>query len=99
MSVSRVLLASYLYYIKDHSMMEDHEFDMMCRKLHARWDTIEHPHKHLLDKEGLKAGTAYHLNELDYPQIIRLTGDMVIHYHNQGRDYLFWLENQFGGGE
>lgn len=33
--------------------------------LETHWETIEHPHKHLIDKDFLKSG--YHL---EYPEIV-----------------------------
>jgi len=64
------LMASYLYYIENESMMYDHEYDYLCKFIYDNFDNIQHRHKYLIDKESLKAGTGYKLNKEDYPQIV-----------------------------
>ena len=51
--------------------MSDEDYDMMCKVLLDNYDTIEHPHKHLIDKESLRAGTGFNLKESDYPLIVK----------------------------
>lgn len=69
--VGKYLVTSYLYYHCDISVISDEEYDDICRELHDGFEDIEHPHKHLLDKDSLAAGTAYHLTATDYPFIVR----------------------------
>lgn len=56
--VSAYLIYSFLY-------------DVLCADLLARFDDIRHPHKHLLDKDALRAGSAYHLATHQYPAVVR----------------------------
>lgn len=90
--IGKILVASYLYYHKDFSLMDDTEFDMLCKNAYDNWDTINHPHKHLLDQESLKAGTLYHLDETDYPLIVRTIGDTIVNWVNLGKDYIEYLK-------
>jgi|TARA_B110000285_G_C14521278_1_gene336663 hypothetical protein len=55
------LMSSYLYYKKDKSVLSDGDYDMLCKRLYKEWDNVKHPHKHLIDKESLLAGTGYQL--------------------------------------
>lgn len=47
--------------------MTDDAFDLLCVRLLERYDYIEHPHMHLIDKGMLEAGTGYYIREQDYP--------------------------------
>jgi NAD-dependent DNA ligase len=42
-------------------IIEDTEYDEICRELKEKWDSVEHYHKHLIDKQSLGAGTGYEL--------------------------------------
>jgi len=42
-------------------IIEDTEYDEICRELKEKWDSVEHYHKHLIDKQSLGAGTGYQL--------------------------------------
>ena len=53
------LMSSYLYYEHDKNVIDDTQFDYLCKKLYDNWDSVEHMHKHLLDKDNLKAGSGY----------------------------------------
>ena len=59
MLVPYYLMLSYLYYEKDISLIDDEEFDQMCKTLLEKYDEIEHMHKPLVKKENLTAGTGY----------------------------------------
>lgn len=63
------LMTSWLYYHRDISIISDTLYDWMCKELLVRWDTLEHRHKHLIDKGMLEAGTGFNLREDDYPGI------------------------------
>ncbi len=65
--VSWFLSASFLYYCRDISLLTDAYYDELCRDLAARWDGIEHQHKHLVDRAALDAGTGFYLTEDRYP--------------------------------
>lgn len=63
------LMASYLYYnINIESPMSDEEYDILCKRLYDEWDEIEHPHKHLIERDSLKSGTGYYINK--YPMMV-----------------------------
>lgn len=56
-------MASYLYYVHDESAIPDVTFDYLCKQLLERFDTFEHPHKYLVTKGDLDAGTGFRLTE------------------------------------
>lgn len=43
--VTFYLMASYLYYQCEVSLMSDTEYDKICVRLDAEWEEITHPHK------------------------------------------------------
>ena len=59
MLIPYYLMFSYLYYVKHISLIEDTEFDQMCKTLLEKLDGLTHMHKHLVKKENLTAGTGY----------------------------------------
>jgi NAD-dependent DNA ligase len=67
--VTFYLMASYLYYQCDISLMADSEYDKICKRLLAEWDSIEHVHKKVIDYDSLGATTGFTLRLHDYPLI------------------------------
>lgn len=65
------LMASYLYYIHDESLLSDEVYDEVCARLSYLFKTLTHVHKHKIDSGALKAGTAFHMKEEDYPTIVK----------------------------
>ena len=61
-------MLSYLYYVKNISLIEDTEFDQMCKTLLGKLDSLTHMHKHLVKKESLTAGTGY---DIKYTNMIK----------------------------
>ncbi len=61
MLVPYYLMLSYLYYEENESIVDDIEYDTICKRLYNEWDNIEHHHKHLVDRSSLAAGTGYHM--------------------------------------
>ena len=59
MLVPYYLMYSYLYYEKNESIVNDAEYDMICKRLYDEWENVEHYHKHLVDRDSLIAGTGY----------------------------------------
>ena len=55
MLIPYYLMFSYLYYVKNISLIEDTEFDQMCKTLLEKLDGLTHMHKHLVQKENLTA--------------------------------------------
>jgi len=72
--ISWYLMSAYAYYVQDEPMTDDHSFDYLCKALLENFDDLpNHPHKHLLTRDNLKAGT--YLGE--YPNMLK---DSVSHY-------------------
>ena len=61
MLVPYYLMHSYLYYVINEPIISDMEYDELCKELKDKWDSVEHYHKHLIDKQSLGAGTGYQL--------------------------------------
>ena len=59
MLVPYYLMFSYLYYKKDISLIDDTEYDNLCKTLFDKFEEVKHFHKHLIKKENLTAGTGY----------------------------------------
>ncbi len=68
--ISYYLMSSYLYYHEDKSVLSDNDFDIMCKRILEKWKEIKHPHKPLVKKKSLEAGTGYK---------IRRYTDLIIH--------------------
>lgn len=77
--ISKYMMCSYAYYELNHPLISDGEFDSLARELLETIDDLpDHPHKDLLDKETLSAGT--YLGE--YPEIVK---SATIRYINENR--------------
>lgn len=75
--VVKYLLASYLYYIHDSSIMEDPEFDALAKYLLDNPDVhASHPHGELISKDDLEAGTLL-LKHEEYPMILRYAAKRI----------------------
>ena len=68
MLIPYYLMLSYLYYEKNITLIDDTEFDQMCKTLLDKYDDVEHMHKHLVKKESLTAGTGY---DIKYTEMIK----------------------------
>lgn len=53
--------------------------------VNGNYGKIEHHHKHLVTKEGLKAGSGYYLKDTDYPLIVKVTTEKMIEDVNTWR--------------
>lgn len=76
--VEQYLVHSYIYYELFDQLIADHEFDQLCRWMLEHFDALEHPHKGLVGKEALAAGTAHHLMYKFPEDIKRIAADMMI---------------------
>lgn len=65
------LIASYAYYHLDMPVISDDLYDQLAKEMLERWDEIEHPHKHLITRDHLRAGSLYDLAADDYPNITK----------------------------
>ncbi len=78
MLVAWYLMASWLYYHKDQSLLSDPFYDAICRELDRLWDEIDHPHTAIVDRAGLKAGTAYAIPATAYPAIVKGAAERLV---------------------
>jgi hypothetical protein len=73
--VSFYMMASYGYYVRNFSIIYDEDYDQLCVEILERFDSIDHPHKHLIEVESLKAGTGY---ALQYPERVINAYEMLV---------------------
>ena len=73
--MSTWMVASYLYYIRYESVMEDSAYDDICKRLLECYDDITHEHKRFVSKEDLQAGTGFTLRQKDYPRIVVIVAE------------------------
>ena len=72
------LMASYLYYHHHESLLSDGYYDQLACDILAQYDHLTHPHKHLLTRGDLEAGTLYALAADDYPLMTRAAAKAVV---------------------
>lgn len=65
------LMASYLYYHTNQSLLSDEYYDKLSKELLSRWDQVEHRHKYLITKDDLIAGSLFTLKEENYPEMCK----------------------------
>ena len=65
------LMASYLYYQHDISLLSDGLYDEMAKAMLNAWDELKHPHKRLIDRAALETGSLHNLAAEDYPTIVK----------------------------
>ena len=66
--ISWFMIASYAYYHLDSSVMSDYDFDYLVKRIIDNWEDINHPHKNLIEKSNLDAGSGYDIN---FPLMVR----------------------------
>lgn len=71
--IARYLMSAYAYYEQDDPIITDTEFDMLAKYILHYYDKLEHPHKKLITKDDLEAGT--YLGK--YPEMVK---NAVSHY-------------------
>tara|TARA_R100000544_G_C2182121_1_gene37396 strand:- start:147 stop:365 length:219 start_codon:yes stop_codon:yes gene_type:complete len=52
-------MSGYLYYHANAQVLSDDQYDEICKRLLFEWGNISHPHKGLITKGDLEAGTGY----------------------------------------
>lgn len=55
--IAKYLMSAYAYYVEDDPLISDAEFDELSKFILDNYDDMKHPHKHLVTKHDLKAGT------------------------------------------
>jgi hypothetical protein len=81
--ISEYLIYSYLYYIKNESLISDQEFDKITVVLKDNWELVEnsnHPHKYLLNYNSICGSTGFDLKG-KYPTIVKMTANMMINQY------------------
>ena len=68
MLVPYYLMSCYLYYECNKNVLSDTQFDTLCKRLLDNWDSINHVHKHLIDKDALQCGSGY---DIQYTNLIK----------------------------
>ena len=66
--ISWFMIASYAYYHLDLNVMSDYDFDYLVKRIIENWENIDHPHKKLIEKSNLDAGSGY---DIDFPLMVR----------------------------
>lgn len=69
--ISYFLMAGYLWHIENLPLLDDTSWDELCEAIHANWDKITHKHREFIDKDFLKAHTAFYIRAEQYPEIVK----------------------------
>jgi hypothetical protein len=71
-AVPWVLMAAFLYYHRDLTILTDETYDKLTQLIRERWGEVKHPHAHLLASmvRG-ETSSLYDLRERDYPTITK----------------------------
>lgn len=90
------IIHSAIYYEHDRNFITDCEFDLICKKLLAKFDEIEYYWINLgIDRESLVAGTGHKLNFKEMPLRVQMVVQILISgYDLSGNkiNYGKWLE-------
>lgn len=62
------MVASFLYYTLNRSIITDADYDSLCRELEENYRGFTHPHKHLVSRGHFAAGTGY---DIHYPLMVQ----------------------------
>ena len=57
--VPHYLIACWAYYEAATPTIDDHQFDLLARRLDAEWEEANHPHRRLIDRSALRSGGSY----------------------------------------
>jgi hypothetical protein len=74
MLIPYYLMFSYI------NLIEDTEFDQLCKTLLEKLDGLTHMHKHLVKKESLTAGTGY---DIVYTNMIKGSAMLLLEKWNK----------------
>ena len=65
------LMSSYLYYHQDKHVLDDEDYDKLCKRLLDNYKDIKHIHKRKVNRKALAAGTGYQININTFTTMIR----------------------------
>lgn len=71
--VPHYLIHSYLYYELDHSVISDHDYDRLARRIDDEWDSVTHRHRCSIEREQLRTtgcGISYPLRAVGAAKMI-----------------------------
>jgi hypothetical protein len=71
------LMASYLYYHKDESLLSDPVFDQIAKRIMEEWDQITHWHRDVVNRDDLSAGTCL-LTAGEFPLRTRYAAELAL---------------------
>jgi len=63
------LISCYAYYHLGTAILSDAFFDALALQLHESYDSLDHPHKHLIDRDSILVSGAF----LKYPTIAKFS--------------------------
>ena len=69
--ISYFLMAGYLWHIENLPLLTDDSWDELCEAIHKNWEQITHKHREYIDKDFLKAHTAFYIRAEQYPEIVK----------------------------
>lgn len=65
------LMAAFMYEVENDPFLSDGCFDWLSAELLAKWDQVEHRHKHMIDREALRAGTGLAADLQNLPTLVK----------------------------
>jgi hypothetical protein len=65
------LMAAFMYEVENDPFLSDGCFDWLSAELFSKWDEVEHRHKTLIDRDGLRAGTGLAADLQNLPTLIK----------------------------
>jgi len=84
--IKEYLIHSYLYYKLNEIIIEDTEYDQLCKDLLSSWDKTDSPYKDLINPSDLLAGTGYSIEE--YPDEIVSEAKALLAKHRKKAKYV-----------
>lgn len=66
-TVAWFLMASYCYYVLDHSLLSDGVYDEIAQEMRDHWDELNSPHKSFIKPHNLQTGSMFDLPRNMYP--------------------------------
>jgi len=71
-------MSCYAYEVLSDVFISDAEFDALGASINANWDTIQHRHKHLVDKDKCKHTSALTVKYKHLPTITLMTTHQLL---------------------
>lgn len=78
MAVPWFLSTSYAYYKEAETLISDEYFDRICKLIDEHWDNITHPHKYLINRDSLSAGTGFDIEFGLFPIQLQSSTQLLI---------------------